>query len=162
MTTGMDVPPAPNDHVIFSKGHASPLLYAMFKAAGAITDEELVTGFRRFGSRLQGHATPVLPWVDVVTGSLGQGLLYGCGPRWPGGAWTSCRTRCGCCAETNLTAIITPPRYAISTRVAARKAYGDALSHSARGPRWSPWTARSATPPTWESSPPSTRTGASR
>jgi transketolase len=68
-----------NDHLIFSKGHASPLLYAMFKAAGAITDEELVTGFRRFGSRLQGHPTPALPWVDVATGSLGQGLPYGAG-----------------------------------------------------------------------------------
>ncbi|MGH3293352.1 MAG: hypothetical protein ACRDP7_16240 [Trebonia sp.] len=63
-----------NDHLIFSKGHASPLLYAMFKAAGAITDEELVTGFRRLGSRLQGHPTPALPWVDAATGSLGQGL----------------------------------------------------------------------------------------
>ena len=68
-----------NDHLVFSKGHASPLLYAMFKAAGAITDEELVTGFRRFGSRLQGHPTPALPWVDVATGSLGQGLPYGVG-----------------------------------------------------------------------------------
>ena len=68
-----------NDHLIFSKGHASPLLYAMFKAAGAITDDELVTGFRRFGSRLQGHPTPALPWVDVATGSLGQGLPYGVG-----------------------------------------------------------------------------------
>src|SRR6266851_4141544 len=32
------------------------------------------TGYRRFGSRLEGHPTPVLPWVDVATGSLGQGL----------------------------------------------------------------------------------------
>src|SRR5690242_15569968 len=62
-----------NDHLVFSKGHASPLLYAMFKAAGAISDQELLT-FRQFGSRLQGHPTPVLPWVDVATGSLGQGL----------------------------------------------------------------------------------------
>jgi len=62
-----------NDHLIFSKGHASPLLYSMFKAAGAITDEELMT-FRKFGSRLQGHPTPAIPWVDVATGSLGQGL----------------------------------------------------------------------------------------
>jgi transketolase len=62
-----------NDHVTFSKGHASPLCYAMFKAAGAIGDEELLT-FRTFGSRLQGHPTPALPWVDVATGSLGQGL----------------------------------------------------------------------------------------
>jgi transketolase len=62
-----------NDHLIFSKGHASPLVYAMFKAAGAIGDDEMLT-FRRFGSRLEGHPTPVLPWVDVATGSLGQGL----------------------------------------------------------------------------------------
>ncbi|HSK92842.1 MAG TPA: transketolase [Candidatus Angelobacter sp.] len=62
-----------NDHLIFSKGHASPLLYAMYKAAGAITDEEMLT-FRDFGSRIEGHPTPVLPWVDVATGSLGQGL----------------------------------------------------------------------------------------
>lgn len=68
-----------NDHLIFSKGHASPLLYAMFAAAGAITEDELVRGFRRAGSRLQGHPTPVLPWVDVATGSLGQGLPYGVG-----------------------------------------------------------------------------------
>ena len=62
-----------NDHLIFSKGHASPLLYAMYKAAGAIGDDEMLT-FRRFGSRIEGHPTPVLPWVDVATGSLGQGL----------------------------------------------------------------------------------------
>src|SRR3989440_1811522 len=67
-----------NDHLIFSKGHASPLNYAVFKAAGAISDEELLT-FRQFGSRLQGHPTPVLPWVDVATGSLGQGLPIGVG-----------------------------------------------------------------------------------
>jgi transketolase len=67
-----------NDHLIFSKGHASPLLYSMYKAAGAITDEELMT-FREFGSRLQGHPTPALPWVDVATGSLGQGLPIGVG-----------------------------------------------------------------------------------
>jgi transketolase len=69
-----DAPDDPrNDHLIFSKGHASPLVYAMFKAAGAISDDEMLT-FRRFGSRLEGHPTPVLPWVDVATGSLGQGL----------------------------------------------------------------------------------------
>ncbi len=62
-----------NDHLIFSKGHASPLLYAMYKAAGAIDDEEMLT-FRKLGSRMEGHPTPVLPWVDVATGSLGQGL----------------------------------------------------------------------------------------
>src|SRR5712691_10670596 len=62
-----------NDHLIFSKGHASPLLYAIFKAVGVVSDDELLT-FRKFGSRLEGHPTPVLPWVDVATGSLGQGL----------------------------------------------------------------------------------------
>lgn len=69
---------ARNDHLIFSKGHASPLLYSCFKAAGAIDDTELLT-FRKFGSRLEGHPTPVLPWVDVATGSLGQGLPIGAG-----------------------------------------------------------------------------------
>jgi transketolase len=67
-----------NDHLIFSKGHASPLLYSLYKAAGAISDEELLT-FRSFGSRLEGHPTPAVPWVDVATGSLGQGLPYGVG-----------------------------------------------------------------------------------
>ena len=64
---------AANDHLIFSKGHASPLNYALFRAAGAITEQELMS-FRKLGSRLEGHPTPVLPWVDVATGSLGQGL----------------------------------------------------------------------------------------
>ncbi|MGI8713777.1 MAG: transketolase [Solirubrobacteraceae bacterium] len=74
-----DAPENPNnDHLIFSKGHASPLVYAMFAAAGAITDEELLT-FRKFGSRLQGHPTPELPWVDVATGSLGQGMPIAAG-----------------------------------------------------------------------------------
>jgi transketolase len=67
-----------NDHLIFSKGHASPLLYSLYKAAGAISDEELMT-LRKFGSRLEGHPTPILPWVDVATGSLGQGLPIGVG-----------------------------------------------------------------------------------
>src|SRR5689334_3040358 len=75
-----DDPHAPdNDHLIFSKGHASPLVYSVFKAAGVVTDEELMTGYRRFGQRLEGHPTPVLPWVDVATGSLGQGLPDGVG-----------------------------------------------------------------------------------
>jgi transketolase len=68
-----------NDHLIFSKGHASPLLYAVFKAVGVVSEDELMTGYRRFGQRLQGHPTPVLPWVDVATGSLGQGLPDGVG-----------------------------------------------------------------------------------
>src|SRR5436190_4432662 len=67
-----------NDHLIFSKGHASPMLYAMLRAADAISDEELLT-YRKRGSRLEGHPTPALPWVDVATGSLGQGLPIGVG-----------------------------------------------------------------------------------
>src|SRR5512132_4443760 len=69
---------AANDHLVCSKGHASPLLYSLFKAAGAISDDELLT-FRVFGSRLQGHPTPAIPWVDVATGSLGQGLPFSVG-----------------------------------------------------------------------------------
>jgi transketolase len=74
-----DHPEAPgNDHLIFSKGHASPLLYSLYKAAGAVSDDELMT-FRQRGSPLEGHPTPRLPWVDVATGSLGQGLPVGVG-----------------------------------------------------------------------------------
>jgi transketolase len=86
-----------NDHVIFSKGHASPLYYAMFKAVGAITDAEMMT-FRKFGSRMQGHPTPAIPWVDVATGSLGQGLPISVGvalagknlDKLPFHVWTLC------------------------------------------------------------------------
>jgi transketolase len=67
-----------NDRLIFSKGHASPLLYAMYQAAGALEDDELLS-FRALGSRLEGHPTPRLPWVDVATGSLGLGLPAGVG-----------------------------------------------------------------------------------
>jgi transketolase len=66
------------DHLVFSKGHASPLLYACFKAAGAISEEDLLS-FRKLGSPFEGHPTPVLPWVDVATGSLGQGLPVAAG-----------------------------------------------------------------------------------
>jgi transketolase len=66
------------DHLIFSKGHASPLYYAMLKAVGAVDDEELLT-FRKFESRLEGHPTPRIPPTDVATGSLGQGLPIGVG-----------------------------------------------------------------------------------
>ncbi|WP_225095391.1 transketolase [Streptomyces sp. CoH27] len=68
-----------NDRFVLSKGHASPLLYAAYKAAGAIEDGELLT-FRGLGSRLEGHPTPRrLPWVETATGSLGQGLPVGVG-----------------------------------------------------------------------------------
>ncbi len=68
-----------NDHLIFSKGHASPLLYSVFRAVGVVSEEELLNGYRRFGQRLEGHPTPILPWVDVATGALGQGLPDGVG-----------------------------------------------------------------------------------
>src|SRR5262245_20737397 len=67
-----------NDHLIFSKGHASPLYYSVLKAVGAISDEEFLT-FRKLGSRLEGHPTPRIPPTDVATGSLGQGLPIGVG-----------------------------------------------------------------------------------
>jgi transketolase len=67
-----------DDHLIFSKGHASPLYYAMLKATGRIEDEELLT-FRKLGSRLEGHPTPRIPPTDVATGSLGQGLPIAAG-----------------------------------------------------------------------------------
>ena len=68
-----------NDCLIFSKGHASPLLYAVYKAAGIVSERELLEGYRQAGSRLQGHPTPVLPWVPAATGSLGQGVGIGVG-----------------------------------------------------------------------------------
>src|SRR3954468_4222403 len=67
-----------NDRLVFSKGHASTLLYAMYRAVGVISDEELLT-YRQFSSIFEGHPTPRIPWVDVATGSLGQGLPYGVG-----------------------------------------------------------------------------------
>jgi transketolase len=74
-----DAPRDPhNDRLVFSKGHASTLLYAMYRAAGVISDEELLT-YRQFSSVFEGHPTPRIPWVDVATGSLGQGLPYGVG-----------------------------------------------------------------------------------
>ncbi|MET7691659.1 transketolase [Streptomyces sp. NPDC005483] len=68
-----------NDRFVLSKGHASPLLYSAYKAAGVIDDDELLT-FRKEGSRLEGHPTPrKLDWVETATGSLGQGLPVGVG-----------------------------------------------------------------------------------
>jgi transketolase len=69
-----------NDRFVMSKGHAAPALYSMLKAIGAISDRELLT-LREFGSPIQGHPAPVpeLPWIDVASGSLGQGLAVGLG-----------------------------------------------------------------------------------
>ena len=67
-----------NDRFVLSKGHAAPLLYAAWAEAGIIRREELLT-LRRFDSDLEGHPTPRLPWVDVATGSLGQGICAAVG-----------------------------------------------------------------------------------
>ncbi len=67
-----------NDRLIFSKGHATPLLYSLYKAAGKISEDELLT-YRTLYSPLQGHPTPETPYVDVATGSLGMGLSFGLG-----------------------------------------------------------------------------------
>ena len=67
-----------NDRVIFSKGHASPLLYALYAAAGEISKKEL-SSYRRFKSPLEGHPIPRLKFVEAATGSLGQGLSVGVG-----------------------------------------------------------------------------------
>jgi transketolase len=69
-----------NDRFVLSKGHAAPGLYAVLKAVGAFDDDVLLS-LRREGSPLQGHPVPIkeMPWVDVATGSLGQGLAAGLG-----------------------------------------------------------------------------------
>lgn len=78
-TYDLDQPLHPgNDRIIFSKGHASPLFYALYAVAGAIPLSELQT-LRVFGSRLEGHPTPAFPYTDAATGSLGQGLSIGAG-----------------------------------------------------------------------------------
>jgi len=66
------------DRFVLSKGHAAPILYAAWAAAGAFPREQLLT-LRKLTSDLEGHPTPRLPFVDVATGSLGQGLAAGIG-----------------------------------------------------------------------------------
>lgn len=67
-----------NDRLIFSKGHASPLFYALWAAAGKVTEEELLQ-LRKFRSPLEGHPTPAFRYTEAATGSLGQGLSIGVG-----------------------------------------------------------------------------------
>jgi transketolase len=67
-----------NDRLIFSKGHASPLFYALWLAAGKLSEEEMLT-YRQFGSPLEGHPTPLFPYAEAATGSLGMGLSIGVG-----------------------------------------------------------------------------------
>jgi len=75
----LDEPEFPNnDRLIFSKGHASPLFYALWAAAGALSEEEMMT-YRAFGSPLEGHPSMAFPYTEAATGSLGQGLSIGMG-----------------------------------------------------------------------------------
>jgi transketolase len=67
-----------NDRFILSKGHAAPVLYAAWAEAGFFPTDDLLK-LRKFGCDLEGHPTPRLPFVDVATGSLGQGLSIGVG-----------------------------------------------------------------------------------
>ncbi|MDA2935197.1 transketolase [Acidobacteria bacterium AH-259-D05] len=67
-----------NDRFVLSKGHAAPVLWAAWAEAGAFPVEQLQT-LRKIDSELEGHPTPRNPWVDVATGSLGQGLSVGIG-----------------------------------------------------------------------------------
>jgi transketolase len=69
-----------NDRFVLSKGHASPLMWSVLKAIGAIDDPTLLS-FRKFGSPIEGHPVPRddMPYIDVATGSLGQGLPIGLG-----------------------------------------------------------------------------------
>jgi transketolase len=86
-----------NDRLVFSKGHASVLLYAIFRAAGVVSDDDILQ-YRTHTSMLEGHPTPRIPWVDVATGSLGQGLPIGVGmaiagkhlDRVPNRVWVLC------------------------------------------------------------------------
>lgn len=66
------------DRLIFSKGHAAPLLYSLYTAAGLIKTDELYT-LRKFGSKIEGHPTPRFKFAEVASGSLGQGLSVGVG-----------------------------------------------------------------------------------
>jgi transketolase len=75
----LDNPRHPNnDRIIFSKGHASPLFYSLWAAAGKLTEADLLT-YRQFGSPLEGHPTVAFPYTEAATGSLGQGLAIGVG-----------------------------------------------------------------------------------
>jgi len=67
-----------NDRLIFSKGHAAPLFYSLYAAAGVLNYEELLT-LRKFKSRLEGHPTMDFEYTEAATGSLGQGLSIGLG-----------------------------------------------------------------------------------
>ena len=91
-----------NDRFILSKGHAAPLLYAAWAETGLFPASELLK-LRQFGSDLEGHPTPRLPFVDVATGSLGQGLSvgvrHGAAPRGSTN-WITTPTSCSATAKS--------------------------------------------------------------
>ncbi|MGW8194839.1 MAG: hypothetical protein ACWGOX_11290 [Desulforhopalus sp.] len=75
----VDDPDHPNnDRLIFSKGHASPLFYSLWAAAGKLEEKDMMT-YRHFGSPLEGHPTVNFRYTEAATGSLGQGLAIGVG-----------------------------------------------------------------------------------
>ena len=75
----LDNPDNPNnDRLIFSKGHASPLFYSLWVAAGAVSEKDLMS-YRKFDSPLEGHPMPEFRYTEAATGSLGQGLSIGVG-----------------------------------------------------------------------------------
>jgi hypothetical protein len=89
-----------NDHLIFSKGHASPLLYSVFKAVGVVSEDELMSEYRRFGQRLQGHPTPSCPGSTSPPAHSVKGCQMVSASHWPADIWSTGPTGCGCCAVT--------------------------------------------------------------
>merc|ERR1712156_639134 len=74
---------ASNDRFILSKGHCAPILYAAHAMSGLFPIEE-IQKLRKIDSDLEGHPTPRLNFIDVATGSLGQGLSVACGMAYVG------------------------------------------------------------------------------
>jgi transketolase len=92
----VDAPKDPaNDRFIMSKGHAAPILYAAWAEAGLFPVEDLLT-LRKIDSLLEGHPTPRLNFIDVGTGSLGQGLSIACGMAYNAKYWEKVDYRTYC------------------------------------------------------------------
>ncbi|KAL1441529.1 hypothetical protein MTO96_008494 [Rhipicephalus appendiculatus] len=89
----LDAPRDPSsDRLILSKGHAAPILYAAWSEAGLFPETELLK-LRQIDNDLEGHPTPRLPFVDVATGSLGQGLSCAAGMAYTGKYFDKARAR---------------------------------------------------------------------
>jgi Transketolase, thiamine diphosphate binding domain len=89
-----------NDHLIFSKGHASPLLYSMFKAAGVVSDKDLIARYRRIGSALEGHLPRRCRGSTSRPARSARGCPTALALLWPAGISTRCHTASGCYAAT--------------------------------------------------------------